>query len=698
MVYKHQVINEIMSSNGRLMSMLLCIGSIVCEINTIDVEMNQWDDMKLKVTDLEEGMSYRLLFSLQSRNVTEQSPEEEEMLSQDDIAFAYGVTIMTFLILLTSSYLISKMKRLSARKPHQNPHHLTFLTSLRQCTGREAIEKLVEATKWPLTSHLWSLVQFHRRYLSLQATRSQIEPLLKPFTDRIDLPPVLRSLSHAIYEATALQKDSPIEMQPQVTQLLSFFQTNRSKLSRLRTARCQALKEAIRLENWLELDEAIDECEKIGLLNDLMEEMDPNASFALDSSTNEGFHTICLRIQMKHKVTVALEKAKEPSMVDEDTIKSTLALAEKHSWTHLSLYQDVSTKLARLEDAKHQEQLVLMETKHQNRMDRCLRLVDTSGPDDPPSLAMVSELERVGLDRQEALKLVMSKVADRENVLLKIQAEMRLEEQRMLENRRRDVEKRQAQKDLVREQMKQQARQHEELCRENLRRDQEKLRSKLALAKQKQEAQRQRDIELFEQQENDRLRVLVQAQLHHQHESDRKHVAFIMYCDFVLTASLFCLLFWEHLHATGFLTPQCSHHWLVPNFTCQIVFILKLAAVLLLVGLFYTLCCYWHQPFFGTLSLGALLLYIFRAEWKSTLWRSYWLLGFVVFNAIMGAFLSQDTKLHWNKAGIDWRPVLKYLVFPIASFALTIFCTFQMACENPIVCFTQLFNQIHAAA
>ena len=151
-----------------------------------------------------------------------------------------------------------------------------------------------------------------------------------------------------------------------------------------------------------------------------------------------------VRIGMKHKVVTSLQCALESEL--ETGLEQAMTFAEDEGWSHVPIYKKVQQALKKIKTHRMANQMDVLEkslnTRRSNRMQHTLEDDNRTGSttctvqvesQELNMEVMIEKFVKLGLDQSEAIKLVASTVANRENVIFSKEADLRMEESRQIE-------------------------------------------------------------------------------------------------------------------------------------------------------------------------------------------------------------------------------------------------------------------------
>lgn len=318
----------------------------------------------------------------------------------------------------------------------------------------------------------------------------------------------------------------------------------------------------------------------------------------------------------------------------------------------------------------------------------CASIVHRGNKDFDNVQALARNFVDMGAEQKDAILKAGEIVANRSNTLMLVNSlrgmfdELRKRDIiKMNERRQRDRIKAEEKRDR----MQQKFQYKQQLIAEKI--EQARLAQKL-----KEEEERQR-----------RLEVERQEWLLQRREERSEFVWRITKIDVLVVLVVMAIVFFENLRQLAFVKPLCSPDdekkwwmisWWTPDslsvFSCELAYGFKIVGILLVFGLVFFVFAQLNIVVAVLPIVGAVVLYYLRAEWMNMLLRLPLLLVIYAFNSavLYGANKGEDhPHFHAHK-----RRALLYLLFPVASLALTLVTSVAIACDDPEQCVEDAYD------
>lgn len=186
-------------------------------------------------------------------------------------------------------------------------------------------------------------------------------------------------------------------------------------------------------ESWPSICRLVKECKCLRILDEVSKSYE---------NQNRNFNQQCLYVKHKTKLIQVLELAMANR--NELELKQAIDMAKSMDCEYIA---QTERAMALLDDIVHENS-----THEMVKVENDQQLTLACNENTTPSLLSASravekysdaiqDLRKNGFKQEEAVKLVIKQVYNRENEMIKMEANYRIEAQRILENRRRDMEK-----------------------------------------------------------------------------------------------------------------------------------------------------------------------------------------------------------------------------------------------------------------
>lgn len=341
-------------------------------------------------------------------------------------------------------------------------------------------------------------------------------------------------------------------------------------------------------------------------------------------------------------------------------------------------------EMTHIEEVEH-AQCMLEDTRRDNF---CASIVNRDSKDFDNVQVLARNFVDMGAERKDAILKAGEIVANRSNTMILVNSLRGMFD----ELRKRDIMKMNEKR--ARDRMK--ATEKRERMMQKFKHKQQLIAEKIEQArlaqKQKEEEERQR-----------RLEVERQEWLLQRREERSDFVWRITKIDVLVVLVVMAIVFFENLRQLAFVKPLCSPDdekkwwmisWWTPDslsvFSCELAYGAKIVGILLVLGLVFFVFAQLNIVVAVLPIVGAVVLYYLRAEWMNMLLRLPLLLVIYAFNSavLYGANRGEEhPHFHAHK-----RRALLYLLFPVASLALTMVTSVAIACDDPEQCVEDAYD------
>jgi hypothetical protein len=341
-------------------------------------------------------------------------------------------------------------------------------------------------------------------------------------------------------------------------------------------------------------------------------------------------------------------------------------------------------EMTHVEEVEH-AQCMLEDARRDNF---CASIVNRDSKDFDNVQVLARNFVDMGAERKDAILKAGEIVANRSNTMILVNSlrgmfdELRKRDIiKMNEKRQRDQQKASEKRDRMTQKFKYK----QQLIAEKI--EQARL-----AQKQKEEEERQR-----------RLEVERQEWLLQRREERSDFVWRITKIDVLIVLVVMAIVFFENLRQLAFVKPLCSPDdekkwwmisWWTPDslsvFSCELAYGAKIVGILLALGLVFFVFAQLNIVVAVLPIVGAAVLFYLRAEWMNMLLRLPLLLVIYAFNSavLYGANRGEEhPHFHAHK-----RRALLYLLFPVASLALTMVTSVAIACDDPEQCVEDAYD------
>lgn len=442
------------------------------------------------------------------------------------------------------------------------------------------------------------------------------------------------------------------------------------------------------------------------LLATLRQSSNPNESDApyrtWSSSSNGGggkdefnfllkaYDEVAARNQVKRDLTAAIETYRVGAS---EHHQGEIVLADGRSRPQMIGSSDnamITRKLERFVDkAEELEMTYVDEVEHAQSMlegarrdNFCAKFVNRDQKDLSNVKALARTFVDMGADQQAAILKAGEIVANRSNTMFLVSSLSGMFDQlrhrdleKMIERRNRDRIKAEEKQGRMMQKFKHK----QQLIAEKI--EQTRLAQKL---KEEEDLKKRLELERME--------------LQRQRKVERTNFVWrITKIDVLVVLVVMAVVFFENLRQIAFIKPLCSPDdekrwwmisWWTPDslavFSCELAYGFKVVGILLLLGIVFFVFAQLNIVVAVLPILGAATLYYLRAEWMNMLFRLPLL--FVIYAFNLAVLYIANRGIEGEVSYATKRQALLFLVFPVASLALTLVTSVAIACDDPEQC------------